>query len=129
MNPGLLRASCAIVAFTSLLFTGCLFQPATVSTRHFILTSMSTNGPAPAASERLSVGIRSIRMPSYLLRDSMAIRDGVSEIRYLDNAVWGERLDRSLQRTLAANLSRLLSSDSVYPAGLGARPRDPESVR
>ncbi len=53
-------------------------------------------------------------MPPYLLRKSMAIRNGANEIEYIEDALWGERLDQCFQRTLAANLSRLLSSDHIY---------------
>jgi uncharacterized lipoprotein YmbA len=53
-------------------------------------------------------------MPSLLLRDSIAVQNGTNEIEYLENALWAERLDHCFERTLAANLSRLLPSDSVY---------------
>ncbi len=101
------------------LFTGCLFKTAPVPIRHFILAPISTNEPAPAATGQLSVGIGFVKMPSYLLRDSMAVRNGENEIEYLEGALWGERLDQCFQRTLAANLSRLLPSDHVYLAESG----------
>jgi uncharacterized lipoprotein YmbA len=53
-------------------------------------------------------------MPPYLLRDSLAVRNGANEIEYLEGSLWGERLDQSFQRTLVANLSRLLDSDNIY---------------
>jgi len=53
-------------------------------------------------------------MPSELLRDSVAVRNGENEIEYLENALWADRLDHSFERTLAINLSRLLSSDGIY---------------
>jgi uncharacterized lipoprotein YmbA len=101
------------VAVAGILLGGCLFKPTTVSTRDFVLTPISTNGPTPVATEHLSVGIGFLKMPSYLLRNSIAVRNG-NEIEYLEGVRWGERLDESLQQTLAANLSRLLPSDSVY---------------
>jgi uncharacterized lipoprotein YmbA len=107
------------VAAAALLLTGCLFKPATVSTRHFILTPIPTNQPAQVATEQLSVGIGFVKMPSYLLRNSIAIRNGANEIEYFDDARWGERLDQCFQRTLAANLSRLLPSDSIYLSDWG----------
>jgi uncharacterized lipoprotein YmbA len=58
-------------------------------------------------------------MPSYLLRSSIAVRNGANEMEYLDDAQWAERLDQSFQRTLAANLSRLLPSDHVYLSDWG----------
>jgi len=65
------------------------------------------------------VGIGFVKMPSYLLRKTIAVRNGVNEIGYLEDAMWGERLDQCFQRTLAANLSQLLSSDSIYAVDSG----------
>jgi len=104
------------VTVAGMLLTGCLLKPVTDSTRHFVLAPIATNEPAQAATGHLSVGIGVVKMPAYLLRNSLAIRDGANEIEYLEDALWGERLDRCLQRTVAANLSRLLSSDSIYLA-------------
>ena len=119
--PTLSRISAFYFLFVAAcaLFTGCLFKTAAVPTRHFILAPISTNEPPPAATEQLSVGIGFVKMPSYLLRDSMAVRNGENEIEYLEGALWGERLDQCFQRTLAANLSRLLPSDHVYLAESG----------
>jgi hypothetical protein len=65
-------------------------------------------------AEPLSVGIGLVKMPAYLMRNSMAVRNGANEIEYLEDALWAERLDRSLQQTLAINLSRLLASNRIY---------------
>jgi uncharacterized lipoprotein YmbA len=97
-----------------MLLTGCLFKSSTVPVRHFILAPISTNGPAPAATEPLSVGIGFVKMPSYLLRDSLTVRTGDNEIEKLEGALWGERLDQCFERALAANLSWLLSSENIY---------------
>jgi uncharacterized lipoprotein YmbA len=115
----------ALVAISGTLLTGCLLKRATDSTRHFVLSPISTNEPAPVATEHLSVGIGFVKMPSYLLRNSMAIRNGANEIEYLEDARWAERLDQCFQRTLAVNLSGLLPSDSIYLTDFG---RDKEMV-
>lgn len=107
------------VAVTGMLLTGCLFKRATDSTRHFVLSPISTNEPAPTATRHMSVEIGFVKMPSYLLRNSIAVRNGNNEIEYIENARWAERLDQCFQRTLAVNLSRLLPSDSVYVADWG----------
>ena len=101
------------LAATGMLLAGCLLRPTTVSTRRFVLASLATNEPAATATQPLSVGIGFVKMPSYLLNSSMALRSGY-EIEYVDGALWAERLDYGFQRALAANLSRLLSSDSIY---------------
>ena len=111
------RARLVLLAVAATLLAGCLFNSAPIATRHFILAPVSTNSEPPASfasGENLSVGIALVKMPSYLLRDSLAVRNSANEIEYLEGAQWGERLDLSFQRTVAANLSRLLSTDHVY---------------
>jgi uncharacterized lipoprotein YmbA len=107
-----------MIGLIGLILTGCLFKPVTDSTRHFTLTPLPASEPPLAASnsnsaEHLSIGIGFVKMPSYLLRNSMIIRNG-PEIEYLEGAVWGERLDESFQRDLSANLGDLLPSDTIY---------------
>jgi uncharacterized lipoprotein YmbA len=100
-----------------MILSGCLFKPVTVSTRHFTLAPIPTSEPrqvVPSDAENLSVGIGFVKMPSYLLRNSIAVRNGANEIEYLENALWSERLDESFQRDLAANLANLLPSDRIY---------------
>jgi len=126
MKSGLCLPGVVFTAVVSTLLTGCLFRPATVSTRHFVLTPISTNETASTATEQLSVGVGFVKMPSYLLRNSLALRNGANEIEYLEDARWAERLDQCFQRTVAANLSRLLPSDSV---SLSDWARDRVSVR
>jgi uncharacterized lipoprotein YmbA len=107
----------AQLILVSALLSGCMLKPVTVSTRHFALAPIPTSDPRPVAragSEQMSVGIGFVKMPSYLLRNSMAVRNGANEIEYLDDALWSERLDESFQRDLAANLADLLPSDSIY---------------
>jgi len=114
MKSSLCLSRIVFVVLAAILLTGCMLRPATVSNRHFVLAPISTNEPGPVATEHLSVGIGFVRMPSYLLRNSIAVRNGANEIEYLDDAQWAERLDQCFQRTLAANLSRLRPSDSIY---------------
>jgi uncharacterized lipoprotein YmbA len=94
--------------------TGCVFKRVTDSPRQFVLTPIPAEDAAPAAKGRLSIGLGFVRMPSQLLRSTIAVHNGTNEIEYLENALWAERLDHCFQRTLAVNLSRLLSSDGIY---------------
>jgi uncharacterized lipoprotein YmbA len=93
---------------------GCAWRPMSITTRHFILTPITANDSTPLATDRLSVGIGTVKMPTYLLRDSLAVRSGTNEIEYFESASWAERLDHCFQQTLAANLSKLLNSDRIY---------------
>jgi len=109
-----------------LLLSGCLLKPVTVSTRRFILAPIPAPEHASTNAEQLSVGIASAKMPAYLLKNSIAVRKGASEIDYLEDGLWGDRLDRGFQQTLADNLSILLPSDRLY---LSAWERDQVKVR
>ena len=109
-----------------LLVGGCVIKPARVPTRHFVLVP----GPAPeqasSTAQQSSVEVGFVKMPSYLLRDSMVVRKSADEVDYLETALWAERLDHSFRQTLAQNLSMLLASDRVY---LSAFERDRLIVR
>jgi len=111
-----MKSSVALLVFAiaGRLLTGCLSRPPTDNARHFVLAPISTNEPAPAAAKHLSVGIGFVKMPSYLLRKSMAVRNGANEIGYIEDAQWAERLDQCFPRIVAANLSRLLPSANIY---------------
>jgi uncharacterized lipoprotein YmbA len=103
-----------LTAFTFAHLAGCVLKPTTDARRHFVLSTISTNGPAPAATQQISIAIDPIKMPSHLLRTSMSVRDGDNEIKYFENAEWAERLDQTFQRTLAVNLATLLPSDNIF---------------
>jgi uncharacterized lipoprotein YmbA len=95
------------------LLNGCLFKKARVPTREFILTLMPASESAPAARP-LQVEVGAVKMPSYLLRESLAVRQSASEFKYFDNARWAERLDHCFRRTLTENLSSLLASEETH---------------
>jgi uncharacterized lipoprotein YmbA len=105
MNP-LRFLAVAIMCAT---LTGC-FSAKTVTTRHFLLTSMPATN---VASTGLRLGIGVVKMPDYLLHDSLVVRKTANEVTYLETALWAERLDKDFARTLAANLSEMIPTDQV----------------
>ncbi len=107
---------------TAALVAGCMFKPAKVSTRQFTLTPAPTNNLTSATKNDMPVEIASVKMPSYLERQSLLVRVSPTEIKYFENAVWAERLDQSFQRALAADLSQTLPSDKIYTSGWGHGP-------
>ena len=94
----------AFVLLSAVLLSGCLLKTATVPARHFVLAPISADQSSPTPKEHLQVEIGFVKMPAYLLRDSIAVRNGANEIEYLENALWAERLDQSFQRALMADL-------------------------
>jgi uncharacterized lipoprotein YmbA len=119
-------ATTALIVISGMLLTGCLLKSATVPARHFVLTPIPAEESSPAQKEHAWFEIGFIKMPAYLLRDSIAIRNGTNEIEYLENALWAERLDQSFQRALMADLCRSVAADNTHFAGTD---RKKESVR
>ena len=100
----------------SVWLAGCLnLKPARSTTRHFVLaaTAVFPDGSGAPAAPCLAVGLGPVKVPGYLFRTSMAVRSGPTEVEYLDNAQWAERIDTGCQRVLAANLATLLPSDRI----------------
>jgi uncharacterized lipoprotein YmbA len=109
-----------------LLVGGCVIKPAQVPTRQFILVPSPAPEHASTTAQQSSVEVGFVKMPSYLLRDSMVVRKSADEVEYLETALWAERLDRSFRQTLEQNLWLLLASDPAY---LSAAERDRLGVR
>ncbi len=118
----LLGLLCAL----TFLLSGCLIKPARVPVRQFILAPIAAHERTQAPAQPLSVEVGLVKMPSYLLRTSMVLRKSPTEIEYLEDALWAERLDQSFRQTLANNLSSLLASNKV---SLPASGRDRVVVR
>lgn len=94
---------------------GCSFlKPPAAGPRSFMLTALSAPaGSQSTAPATLTLGMGLVKIPGYLLRRSMAVREDGNEVVYLNNAIWAERIDTGLQRVLASNLGALLSTDRV----------------
>lgn len=101
---------------------GCVIKPARVPTRHFVLTPIPAADHAPVDAQPPSIEVGFVKMPTCLLRDSIAVRKGDNELQYLETALWAERLDQCFRRTLAQNLSVLLASDRAYLTAEGTDP-------
>ena len=108
------------VVAAGMLLPGCLLRRVSDSPRHFVLAPIPGDKLPSPPTRHLLIGISYVRMPSPLLRNSIAVSTGPNEIEYLENALWAERLDHCFERTLAANLSRLLVSDGIYLGDLGS---------
>ena len=105
-------ALAALLACTA----GCrTFKPVVEETRYFVV-SPSESTAAPGVDLAKPVGIGPVAIPDYLLTDRLALRVGENEIRYLANLQWAERLDKNLQRVLAANIGRIVGPANVLAA-------------
>lgn len=108
------RAAARFAAACLLALAGCnVIPPAQEdATRYFVLSG-SEMPSVEAPSGTLRVGIRTVRLESYLNRKEMVVRNGASEVRFEDYRRWADPLDASLTRILR---SRLLAAPSVAQA-------------
>jgi uncharacterized lipoprotein YmbA len=114
MNPPA-RPSVLLLAIGAVvLLAGCgVLKPTTVVTRSFVLTPIAATKAATATTENIGVAIAPLRLPPYLLKNPLAVRKGTNEVVYLENALWAEPLDQSLQRTLGANFGILIPTERI----------------
>ncbi len=106
----------ALLCGLGLLVAGCLFKHERVRPRNFVLTAIPASESGPVAARPLQVEVGFVKMPSYLRRESLAVRQSAGEFKYLENAQWAERLDQGFRRTLKENLSSLLASVETPPS-------------
>jgi uncharacterized lipoprotein YmbA len=128
MKPNGSLLQVALFSASIVLLAGCLFKPAAVSARRFVLAPLArvSANEAPTTKSPISVGVSLVKMPTYLLRGALAVRKGTNEIQYMEDALWAEPLDQGFQRTLAANLSKFLPTEQIYLSTWG---RDQVKVR
>jgi uncharacterized lipoprotein YmbA len=96
--------------------TGCVNFKRVADPAHFyVLSAYSSQTPSPAsaASNAVAVGLGNVEIPGYLLDRRIVVRRGAHELSYLENDRWAERLDRGIQRVVAANLATLVPSERV----------------
>lgn len=105
----LLTSLCAILLGVGL--AGCsMMTPAKSTARYYVLTPVAATQGAPGT---LVVGLGQVKLPAYLLNNSMAVRIGANEVEYFDSVIWAERLEAGFQRTLAANLATTVPAEQV----------------
>ena len=112
MKPNLTFTRIVVASALCACLSGCLFKPAAVTTRSFVLTAPETETRAGAGNQ-VAIGLARVTLPDYLLRESMVVRKNDNEVERLENALWAERLDHSFQRALAANLSSQLGRGRI----------------
>ena len=85
-----------------------------VTEQYVLSTELPVTRPVAVGQSDLAVGVAAVEIPSYLLDRRIAVGRATHELTYLDNDRWAERLDKGMQRVIAANLEALLPSDRVF---------------
>ncbi len=96
------------------LLSGCNLLPEAQpdNARYYVLES---SGPAAAPDARVvRLGLRRVEVPAYLKTKAMVVRSGNNELRYAENARWGEPIEAGLTRVLRDQLAAN-AAVSTYP--------------
>lgn len=102
-----------LILFTACFLTACMGGGATTPTRYYLVDPVEyTNQPVKAVRP-LSIEIIDLHIPQYLERFQIASRSSESRLKFSDDNQWGENLRKNLLRSMARNLSRLLSTIDI----------------
>jgi len=112
----------ALVTLTVL--AGCFSLSRTETPqRYYVLggSVMQEDTAPPAGLAGVKIGVRRLRLASYLDPPYLAVRHGPHEIRYSEFHRWGEQLDAGINRAVAAYLTARAAFGRVDVAPWPAR--------
>ncbi len=109
------NSGCKLVAllFAASLLSACLGGGATTPTRYYLVDPVEYSGESVKAVRPLSIEILDLHIPQYLERFQIASRSSETRLEFSDDNQWGENLRKNLLRSVARNLSRLLSTIDI----------------
>ncbi len=99
--------------FVVSLLSACMGGGATTPTRYYLVDPVEYPSESIKAVRPLSIEILDLHIPQYLERFQIASRSSESRLEFSDDNQWGENLRKNLLRSIARNLSRLLSTIDV----------------
>ncbi|HIF50597.1 MAG TPA: membrane integrity-associated transporter subunit PqiC [Thiotrichaceae bacterium] len=110
----MLNSSCklSLLLFVTSLLSACM-GGGTTPTRYYLVEPVDYASETVSAVRPLSIEILDLHIPQYLERFQIASRVGESRLEFSDGNQWGENLRKNLLRSMARNLSRLLSTIDV----------------
>lgn len=95
----------AIATLLLLALAACSsLKPVVDRSRFFVLTEVKC-AHSEAGSAAPAIGIAKVELPEYLRSRPIAVRVGNDEIKLSDTYFWAERLDASIPRILARDMS------------------------
>lgn len=101
----------SILIVLLLVLTGCAGNK-TSATRYYLVDPVGYNDTF-STSMPLRIAVIDLHIPQYLQRFHIATRASESRLVFSESHQWGENLRKNLLRTLAGNLSNLLSTNDV----------------
>lgn len=107
------RCKLILLLFVVSLLSACMGGGATTPTRYYLVDPVEYSSESVKAVRPLSIEILDLHIPQYLERFQIASRSSESRLEFSDNNQWGENLRKNLLRSMARNLSRLLSTIDI----------------
>jgi uncharacterized lipoprotein YmbA len=104
LRPDTRRRMLAVLLLATAAIGGCLGPGTTQSTRYYVLSPQAPEASVAGTPER--IGIMPVRMPDYLERPELILREG-PEIVPRPFSAWATPLDEALPQVLAQNLTRI----------------------
>ena len=99
--------------FVISLLSGCLGGGATKPIHYYLIDPVEYHSESIKAVRVLSIEIIDLNIPQYLERFQIASRSSESRLEFSDDNQWGENLRKNLLRSMARNLSKLLSTTDI----------------
>jgi len=106
-----------LLAVASVSLCGCLnLKPVPSAARYFVLATVparNANSETNISERPPIIGIAPVKLPTYLLKNTLAVRKNPNEIEYLEDARWAEALNQGFLRALASNLAARALPDQI----------------
>ena len=99
--------------YVACLLSSCAGAGATAPTRYYLIDPAEYPSASLKTVRPQSIESTSLHIPQYLERDHIAIRSSKSQLEFSESNQWGENLRKNLLRTMARNLSTLLSTMDI----------------
>ena len=115
MNKRIFRNSLPIfifIAITALIYS-CFGR--TPQATFYKLITMQENNPEHALSQKFSIAIGPVAIPSEMDRPQIIIRDQESRVKMSEYNRWSGPLQEDIASVLSSNLSLLLGTDRITP--------------
>jgi len=120
-----LLAPCAVIGLLAILAAcNVVPPPQDDPTRYFVLSDPAGQAVQAPAAGAFRIGLKSVRLESYLKRREMVVRTGGNEVEFRDFRRWAEPLDAAIGRVVRMRLVGAPEVAQVY-----AEPFPPDQER
>ena len=102
-----------VLLYVVCLLSGCIGGGAATPVRYYLVDPAEYPSASLKVVRQLNLEIINLHIPQYLERFHIATRSNESRLEFSESNQWGENLRKNLLRTMARNMSRLLSTIDI----------------